>query len=103
MIYIASFIGNCLGSMSTGTVSDFLVRIMAQKNGGIWEPEFRLVMVVPSVVNSVVGLVGVGWSLQNRAHWIVPTIFFGILGFGSSMASTTAVTFVVDSYKEYAQ
>jgi hypothetical protein len=32
----------------------------------------------------------------------VPTIFFGIISFGCSLGSTTAITFCVDSYRQYA-
>lgn len=31
-----------------------------------------------------------------------PTVFFGIISFGCCLASTTAITFVVDSYRVYA-
>jgi hypothetical protein len=32
----------------------------------------------------------------------VPTVFFGIISFGCSLGSTTAITFCVDSYRQYA-
>jgi hypothetical protein len=32
---------------------------------------------------------------------IVPTVFFGIISFGCSLGSTTAITFAVDSYRQY--
>jgi len=33
---------------------------------------------------------------------MVPTAFFGLISFGCSLGSTTAITFCVDSYREYA-
>lgn len=32
----------------------------------------------------------------------MPTIFFGLISFGCSLGSTTAITFAVDSYRQYA-
>lgn len=43
-----------------------------------------------------------GWSAQERDNWMVPTFFFGLISFGCSLGSTTAITFCVDSYRQYA-
>lgn len=45
---------------------------------------------------------GFGWSAQEHDAWIVPTVFFGIISFGCTLGSTTAITFAVDSYRQYA-
>lgn len=75
---------------------------MARRNGGIYEPEFRLVMAIPIAITTTIGLMGYGWSAQERDAWIVPTIFFGLISFGCSLGSTTSITFAVDSYRQYA-
>ncbi|KAI9656269.1 MAG: hypothetical protein M1821_004932 [Bathelium mastoideum] len=102
LVYISPFIGGILGTAVAGKVSDFIVRWMSRRNDGIYEPEFRLVMVVPVAGSTVIGLFGFGWSAQERDAWIVPTVFFGIISFGCSLGSTTAITFCVDSYRQYA-
>lgn len=102
LVYLAPFIGGVLGTGVAGKVSDIVVRAMARRNGGVYEPEFRLVMVIPITITTCVGLMGFGWSAQIRDHWIVPTVFFGILSFGCALGSTTAITFCVDSYRQYA-
>ena len=102
LVYLAPFIGSLFGTAVAGRVSDVVVRFMARRNDGVYEPEFRLIMAVPIVVASAAGLMGFGWSVQERDRWIVPTVFFGVIGFSSSLGSTTAITFVVDSYRQYA-
>jgi hypothetical protein len=102
LIYLSPFIGGILGTAVAGKVSDIIVRAMSRRNGGLYEPEFRLVMAVPIAITTVIGLMGFGWSAQVRDAWIVPTIFFGIISFGCSLGSTTAITFCVDSYRVYA-
>ncbi|TID16944.1 MFS general substrate transporter [Venturia nashicola] len=102
LVYISPFIGGILGTAVAGKVSDLIVRFMSRRNGGIYEPEFRLVMAIPIAICTAIGLMGFGWSAQERDNWIVPTVFFGIISFGCSLGSTTAITFAVDSYRVYA-
>lgn len=102
LVYISPFVGGVLGTAVAGKVSDLVVRFLARKNDGVYEPEFRLLMALPITLATVIGLMGFGWSAEERDNWIVPTVFFGIISFGCSLASTTAVTFVVDSYRVYA-
>lgn len=78
------------------------MRYVSRKNGGIYEPEFRLVMAIPVALCTTIGLMGFGWSAADRDAWIVPTIFFAIISFGCCVGSTTAITFAVDSYRQYA-
>lgn len=102
LFYISPFIGGILGSLSTGLISDRLSRYLVTKNNGIYEPEFRLFMILPATFFMAFGLLGFGWSAENEDLWIGPVIFFGCLSFGSSIASTTAITYAVDSYKVFA-
>jgi len=102
LIYLSPFIGGILGTAVAGKVSDVIVRFMARRNGGIYEPEFRLIMAIPVALSTVIGLMGYGWAAEEKDAWIVPTIFFGIISFGCCVGSTTAITFAVDSYRQYA-
>jgi hypothetical protein len=99
---LSPFIGGVLGTAVAGKISDIVVKAMARRNGGLYEPEFRLVMAIPIAITTVVGLMGFGWSAEIKDQWIVPTVFFGIVSFGCSLGSTTSITFCVDSYRQYA-
>lgn len=99
--YVSPFVGGILGSITAGVMGDRLTRFIVKHNHGIYEPEFRLFMLVPSSIFSAFGLMGYGWSAHNADPWIAPVMFFGCLSFGSSMASTTAITYTVDCYRMY--
>lgn len=102
LVYLSPFIGGIIGTAVAGKASDIIVRAMCRRNGGVYEPEFRLVMGIPVAITTAIGLMGFGWSAQERDRWIVPTFFFGLISFGCSLGSTTAITFCVDSYRQYA-
>lgn len=102
LVYLSPFIGGLLGTAVAGKVSDIVVKAMARRNGGLYEPEFRLVMAIPIIITTVIGLMGFGWSAEERDHYMVPTVFFGVISFGCSLGSTTSITFCVDSYRQYA-
>lgn len=102
LVYLSPFIGGVLGTAVAGKFSDVIVRFMARRNDGVYEPEYRLVMAIPIAITTAIGLMGFGWSAEERDAWIVPTVFFGVISFGCSLGSTTAITFCVDSYRQYA-
>ncbi|KAL6237063.1 hypothetical protein BDW75DRAFT_229021 [Aspergillus navahoensis] len=102
LIYISPFVGGLLGTAVAGKISDVIVRYMTRRNGGVYEPEFRLIMAIPIALSTTIGLMGFGWSAQEKDAWIVPTIFFGLVSFGCCLGSTTSITFCVDSYRQYA-
>jgi hypothetical protein len=102
LVYLSPFVGGVLGTAVAGKVSDLIVRFMARRNDGVYEPEFRLVMGLPIAISTTIGLMGFGWSVEERDHWIVPTVFFGVISFGCSLGATTSITFCVDSYRQYA-
>ncbi|XWW95661.1 hypothetical protein V2A60_003627 [Cordyceps javanica] len=102
LVYVSPFVGGILGTGVAGKISDIIVKAMARRNGGLYEPEFRLVMTIPILITTCIGLMGFGWSAEDQDHWIVPTVFFGVVSFGCSLGSTTSITFCVDSYRQYA-
>jgi hypothetical protein len=102
LVYLSPFIGGILGTAAAGKLSDVIVRFMARRNDGVYEPEFRLVMAIPVAIATTLGLMGFGWSAQERDNFMVPTFFFAVISFGCSLGSTTSITFAVDSYRQYA-
>lgn len=45
---------------------------------------------------------GFGWSAEISDNWMLPTVLFGVVSFGCTLGSTTAITFCVNSYRQYA-
>lgn len=70
LVYISPFVGGVLGTAVAGKVSDVIVRWMSRRNDGVYEPEFRLVMAIPITICTVIGLMGFGWSAEEKDAWI---------------------------------
>lgn len=101
-VYVGPFVGGVLGTAVAGKLSDVIVQFMARRNDGLYEPEFRLVMMLPVAITTGAGLIGFGWTAEDHDNWLIPTFFFSLVSFGCSLGSTTSITFVVDSYRQYA-
>jgi hypothetical protein len=99
LLYLSPLIGTILGSVIGGKVSDILAKVKAYRNNGVYEPESRLLMMIPAILVSTLGLAGYGWSIQLRTHWFVPTLCFGAIYFGCILGSTIAVTYCLDCHK----
>ena len=56
-----------------GPLNDWLIRVMSKKNKDIFEPEFRLVPIALYLVTGGAGLFGFGYSLEAKAHYMVPS------------------------------
>ena len=103
---VGPLIGALLGNAVAGPLSDWTVRWMSRKNGGIYEPElvfagalicvrfslnslipyrFRLLMMMPLFIISTIGWFGWAISAHLRQRWIVPAIFYSLISFGHAI------------------
>lgn len=99
----SSFVGATLGNALPGPISDWLVTFMSRRNKGIYEPEFRIVLSVPSFFLGLLGFWGFGWSLQVRAPFMVPVFFYGLAIFAGSINSLISNTYLLDCHRAQAQ
>ncbi|KAH8116697.1 hypothetical protein DFH11DRAFT_1576823, partial [Phellopilus nigrolimitatus] len=94
---IGPFIAAFLGNLMAGPLSDWTVRYMSRRNGGVYEPEFRLLMVIPLTISSTIGYFGWAVSASLEEPWIAPAIFYSLINFDMHV-----VTYIVDSHSRFA-
>lgn len=63
--YTGPFIGALLGFFTAGIFADWSAKVLTRMNGGIYEPEFRIVLVIPQFVFGVAGLFGFAVTAQG--------------------------------------
>lgn len=93
-IYFGLAIGFVIASVAFGGTNDRIMRKLARRHGDEAQPEYRLPAAILGMPLMVVGLLWYGWSLQARAHWIVPTIGSGIAGVGITTVQVIKLIFL---------
>lgn len=103
-MYTGAFIGALLGFVLAGLLSDSVPRWMAKRNGGIYEPEFRLVLVIPQLIFGCAGLYGFGITGQNvsRYGWFWPDFFFALEVMGMVLGAVASALYIVDAHRDIA-
>ncbi|VUC30627.1 unnamed protein product [Clonostachys rosea] len=76
--------------------------MLALRNSGVYEPEFRLLVMVPAFIATGVGGFGLGMSIsQGMSIWIC-AVFLGILNFAVGVGCTGIITYTNDVCRENA-
>jgi len=103
-MYTGAFIGAVLGFLIAGIVSDSSVRFMTKRNRGIYEPEFRMVLVIPQLIFGCAGLFGFGITSNDtwRYGWFWPDFFFGLEVMGMVLGAVASALYIVDAHREIA-
>jgi hypothetical protein len=79
-MYTGAFVGAVVGFLLSGALSDSTANWMTRRNRGVYEPEFRLVLVLPQLVLGCAGLYGFGFTSANtyKYGWFWPDFFFAL-------------------------
>ncbi|KAI0706244.1 MFS general substrate transporter [Cerioporus squamosus] len=98
---LGGIVGIVLAMLVTGPLNDWGVVWIAKRNGGIYEPEFRLLFMV-SMLFGVFGYVG--WAVGNDHHmpWIGAVACITMLNFSMVVSGSAAVTYLLDTHRENA-
>lgn len=65
LLNLPPFIGSAIGLVFSGPMNDWLILKLAKRNGGVFEPEMRLWMALPSIVLTPLSLFLYGFSLVD--------------------------------------
>lgn len=99
--YAGAFVGAVLGFLVAGGLADWSAKYMTKRNGGIYEPEFRILLVIPQLVLGCAGLYGFGVtsSRLSQFHWIWPIFFFGLEVMGMVIGAVASALYIVDAHR----
>ncbi|PVH77484.1 MFS general substrate transporter [Cadophora sp. DSE1049] len=98
LVYLSAFAWVLITSCLAGPLSDFLAKKLSRKNNGIYEPEFRLWVVILYLFFGTMGFVGFGLSVAAGDHWFGFTMFMGMINGASIFGNVTFIAYVVDSH-----
>lgn len=69
LIFLAALVGNFLG-MGVGSLSDWVVLVLARRNKGYKEPEMRIWAYIFPFFFGAIGYFLYGWAATNGSHWM---------------------------------
>lgn len=82
----------------SGWAADFVAKFLARRNNGVFEPEFRLTLMIPATVFATIGFLGFGMSAASGAHIAYPIVFMSIHSISVPFASTASLAYVIDCH-----
>lgn len=102
-MYTGAFIGAILGFLLTGLISDPSAKLLTRWNNGVYEPEFRMVLVVPQMILGGAGLYGFGWTANEplKYGWLWPDFFFALVVMGMVCGAVASALYIVDAHRKY--
>ncbi|KAF2873766.1 MFS transporter-like protein [Massariosphaeria phaeospora] len=87
-----------IGAPISGWMADAVAKFMARKNNGVFEPEFRLTLMLVATPLATVGFVGFGMSVQQGAPLVWPVVFMCIHSLSIPFANQASLTYVIDCH-----
>jgi hypothetical protein len=93
------FLGGLLGSILIGATLDPLSTWCAKKNKGVYEPEYRLLGMLPSVT-VVIGLCLFGHYAEKGSSYYLTAFFHGMDLFGIVIAAVSTSSYILDSFRD---
>lgn len=104
-MYTGAFIGALVGFAISGAISDIGSRIMTKMNNGVFEPEFRIpLLVLPQLIFGGIGLYGFGITSANiiRYGWVPMDVFFGFEVGGMVCGAVASALYIADAHADIA-
>ncbi|KAL8658476.1 MAG: hypothetical protein Q9226_000970 [Calogaya cf. arnoldii] len=103
-MYTGPFVGAILGFIVSGMLADWSTKLMIRRNKGVYEPEFRIVLVALQLVFGCVGLYGFGITAEQvgRYGWFLPDLFFAFEVGGMVLGAVASALYIVDAHRDIA-
>jgi MFS family permease len=101
-MYTGAFIGALIGFALAGLMGDKFMIWLTKLNKGIYEPEFRMFLVIPLLVLGCAGLYGFGITSADtrRYGWFWPDFFFSLEVAGMVLGAVASALYIVDAHRD---
>lgn len=97
-VVLVSFgIGNVVGSVVGGRWSDYALRRLTARNGGVTDPEMRLQCTLPAMPVLLAAYLIYGWTADFKTHIAGPVVGLFLAGFALLFVYSSTLAYLVDS------
>ncbi|EHA51706.1 hypothetical protein MGG_07595 [Pyricularia oryzae 70-15] len=103
LVFLAGGLGTLAGLPYIAHFSDRSIKTRAAAGEPVpAEARLTRIITVPGALAFPLGLFMYGWTVEMRAHWIVPQIGTAITGFGSILIFVAMQTYLIDAFEGHA-
>ncbi|KAF7894752.1 uncharacterized protein EAF01_010202 [Botrytis porri] len=95
---LPQFFMGIAATMLAGWTADKITAFMSRHNNGVYEPEFRLTLMIPAVILSTIGFFGFGISVERGLPIYWPVAFMTINSLAVPFATSASFTYVIDCH-----
>ncbi len=103
LISLSPFIFTLIGELTAGPLSDWLCLKLAQRNHGIYEPEFRLPLLILPLIVGAAGFYGFGVTVHYETHWSGPVLCFGLANMALALMNPCVFGYVLDAHGDLSE
>ncbi|GAA5830569.1 hypothetical protein JCM11251_002516 [Rhodosporidiobolus azoricus] len=102
LVSIGPLVASIPATLIAGPLTDWVGVWLARKNGGRFEPEFRLVLMIPMFIFEVVGFAAWGAMFTaGNVHWMGPVAMYSLINAGQAIGATAIIAYVIDCHRAY--
>jgi MFS family permease len=96
-LFLGPFVGGVLGSVAFALTMDPIAKYCSRRNGGIYEPEYRLLGLIGGFMVGA-GLLGFGTVTQNHGSYYITATLQAIAMFGELVANDSLYAYALDGF-----
>lgn len=101
LMNVPLIIGALIGCIYGGYFADKFVQYYAKHyNHGVFEPESRLYLLLPTSIISPIGMFMFGIGTAHHWPWLATYFGLGFIGFGWGCAGDLSMSYLMDAYPE---
>ncbi|KAH6972741.1 major facilitator superfamily domain-containing protein [Ilyonectria sp. MPI-CAGE-AT-0026] len=93
-------VAGLISCLVCGVVSDHMALFISRRNNGIYEPEFRLLLVIVAPIFSTVGFFLFGYLAEQGKSPILISFVWGLAFVSTQVVGTATSSYLVDAYRE---
>ncbi|GAA6041672.1 hypothetical protein JCM8097_003076 [Rhodosporidiobolus ruineniae] len=102
LVSIGPLVASIPATIIAGPLTDYVGVWCARRNGGRFEPEFRLILMIPMLILEVLGFMG--WSLMTKRTdipWIGPVMMYSLINAGQAIGATAIIAYIIDCHRSH--
>jgi hypothetical protein len=100
LLFVFPFLFLLAGCLVGFFLSDWWPKWCARRNNGVFEPEFRLILLVPVLLVGVPGLFGFGYyASRSDVKWVAASCLQGLIAFASVLGASVSFNYVLDCHR----